>query len=142
MVEAIPGAGPEPEAGRARRAAAETEQQRESEFRAVQRDLAVKNAYVQELELELERIEINVRGELAQVRARAAELFGDLERAEAVIADLRDEIAAIRATRSYRWSVAAATFASRLTAPVRRGGPPATRQRRPEAPPGQSRSSQ
>jgi len=68
-----------------------------------------------------------VREELGQVRERAAELFADLERAEAVIAGqnaeivrLQDEIAAIHATRSFRWAAAGASLADRVASPLRR----------------------
>ena len=110
---------------------------RETEYEAVLRDLSVKDAYVKESELnralsedreratrdELE----HVREELGQVRERAAELFADLERAEAVIAGqnaeivrLQDEIAAIHATRSFRWAAAGASLADRVASPLRR----------------------
>ena len=115
----------------------ESDRVRETEYEAVLRDLSVKDAYVKESELnralsedreratrdELE----HVREELGQVRERAAELFADLERAEAVIAGLnaeivrlQDEIAAIHATRSFRWAAAGASLADRVASPLRR----------------------
>ena len=94
------------------------------------RELAVKDAYIEEAEREFTRSENSARAardELAEVRARAAELFADLVRAEASIAGLNgeiarlnDEIASIRATRSYRWSAAAVTLLNRLVSPMRR----------------------
>ncbi|MGP8163100.1 MAG: hypothetical protein ACLQAN_04885 [Acidimicrobiales bacterium] len=114
----------------ASRAQAEVEQVREAEFRAVLRELAIKDAYIEEAEREFTRSENSARAardELAEVRARAAELFADLVRAEASIAGLNgeiarlnDEIASIRATRSYRWSAAAVTLLNRLVSPMRR----------------------
>ena len=110
---------------------------RETEYEAVLRDLSVKDAYVKESELNLAlsedreratRDELGqVRDELGQVRERADELFADLERAEAVIAGLnaeivrlQDEIAAIHATRSFRWAAAGASLADRVASPLRR----------------------
>ena len=136
--------GPGSETELARLERAEAEQLREAELQAVLRELAVKDSYIKETELELTRIEVNVRGELAQVRARAAELFGDLERAEAIIADLRAEITALKARRSYRWSATAASLRGRLAAVVRRMGPGGSRPDRPGGgkSPGQARVSQ
>ena len=112
------------------RARAEADQVREVEYQAVLRELAVKDAYVHEVEREISRSEEGARAardELAEVRARAAELFADLEKAEAVIAALngeivrlQGEIASITATRSYRFTVAATTFLHRLPSPGRR----------------------
>jgi septal ring factor EnvC (AmiA/AmiB activator) len=110
---------------------------RETEYEAVLRDLSVKDVYVKESELNLAlsedreratRDELGqVRDELGQVRERADELFADLERAEAVIAGLnaeivrlQDEIAAIHATRSFRWAAAGASLADRVASPLRR----------------------
>lgn len=117
----------------ANRVRAETEQLREVEYQAVLRELAVKDAYVHEVEREITRSEEGARAtrdELAEVRARAAELFADLEKAEAVIAALnveiarlQGEIASIKGTRSYRFTVAATTFLHRLPSPARRSGP-------------------
>lgn len=110
---------------------------RETEYEAVLRDLSVMDVYVKECELNralsedrerATRDELgHVRDELGQVRERAAELFADLERAEAVIAGrnaeivrLQDEIAAIHATRSFRWAAAGASLADRVASPLRR----------------------
>ncbi len=139
VVGPTPAEGPPGEASLADRERAEIDQVRAAELQAVLRELAVKEVYLKEAELELAKQEIremNAREELAdqlaEVRARAAELFGDLERAEAVIAELNeeivelnDEIASIRATRSYRWSAAAASFVGRSFSPWRRGRSPA-----------------
>ncbi len=117
------GEGPDPEEELAARAAAEADALREIEYQAVLRDLAVRDLYIEKTELELERLaaaESNAREELAQVRARAEELFGDLERAEATIAALDGQLADIRATRAYRWSVSVASARARLLAPWRR----------------------
>ncbi len=77
----------------------------------------MRDLYIEKTELELERLaaaESNTREELAQVRAHAEELFGDLERAEATIAALDGQLADIRATHAYRWSVSVASAHARL----------------------------
>ena len=77
-------------------------------------------------EAELARVasaEANARAELAQVRARAEELFGDLGRAEAAIVEANGRIEAITSTRGYRWSSATVSFLGRLAPPWRRARP-------------------
>lgn len=76
-----------------------------TELRAMERDLAVKDAFIRRLERGQELLSV----ELAQVRERAAELFGDLERsearaaaAEAAAADAAAELAAVRASAAFR----------------------------------------
>jgi chromosome segregation ATPase len=113
-----------------RRELVEADRVREIEYEAVLRELSVKDAYVKESELNLTRAEDReraTRDELGQVRERAAELFADLEHAEAVIVGLnaeivrlQDEIATIQATRSYRWAAAGASLAGRVASPLRR----------------------
>ncbi|MGA9078293.1 MAG: hypothetical protein WB383_08180 [Acidimicrobiales bacterium] len=108
----------------------EADRVREAEYEAVLRDLSVKDVYVRDSEVNLARAEDrerSTRDELGRVRERAAELFADLEHAEAVIVGLnaeivrlQDEIAAIQATRSYRWAVAGASLAGRVASPLRR----------------------
>ena len=79
----------------------ETEQMHETELVAMERDLALKEAYVKSLEREQDRL----REEIGQVRERAAELFADLERSEARIVELGALAADIQRQTSYRMSV-------------------------------------
>lgn len=91
----------------------------DTELRAMERDLAVKDAFICRLERGQELLSV----ELAQVRERAAELFGDLERAEARVAAAEaaaavaaGELAAVRASTSMR-------IGTVLVAVARRCGP-------------------
>ena len=121
-----PDEGPDSPAQLAARELAEADHVREIEYQAVLRELAVKDLYVEATEAELARVasaEANARAELAQVRARAEELFGDLGRAEAAIVEANGRIEAITSTRSYRWSSATVSFLGRLAPPWRRARP-------------------
>jgi len=90
----------------------ETEQMHETELLAMERDLALKEAYVKRLEREQDRL----REEIGQVRERAAELFGDLERSEERIVELGALAADIQRQASYRMSVV-------IVRVLRRSGP-------------------
>jgi septal ring factor EnvC (AmiA/AmiB activator) len=79
----------------------------------MERDLALKEAYVKSLEREQDRL----REEIGQVRERAAELFADLERSEARIVELGALAADIQRQTSYRMSVVAVR-ALRRTGPL------------------------
>jgi chromosome segregation ATPase len=121
-----PDEGPDSPAQLAARELAEADHVREIEYQAVLRELAVKDLYVEATEAELARVasaEANARAELAQVRARVEELFGDLGRAEAAIVEANGRIEAITSTRSYRWSSATVSFLGRLAPPWRRARP-------------------
>ena len=121
-----PDEGPDSPAQLAARELAEADHVREIEYQAVLRELAVKDLYLEATEAELARVtsaEANARAELAEVRARAEELFGDLGRAEAAIVELNEHIEAITSTRSYRWSSATVSFLGRLAPPWRRARP-------------------
>ena len=83
----------------------EAAQLSETELQAMERDLAVKDAYIRRLERGQEILAV----ELAQVRERAAELFEGLERAEARLAaaegaaaEATAELVAVRAGAAYR----------------------------------------
>ena len=84
----------------------------ETELVAMERDLRVKDAYIRRLERDQQLLSV----ELAQVRERAAELFADLERAEARIAEGARQLAAVRDETAYR-------LGTRLVALARRLGP-------------------
>jgi chromosome segregation ATPase len=121
-----PDEGPDSPAQLAARELAEADHVREIEYQAVLRELAVKDLCVEATEAELARVasaEANARAELAQVRARAEELFGDLGRAEAAIVEANGRIEAITSTRGYRWSSATVSFLGRLAPPWRRARP-------------------
>ncbi len=88
-----------------------------TELRAMERDLAVKDSFIRRLERGQELLSV----ELAQVRARADELFGDLERAEArcaaaeaALAASAAELASVRASTSLRVGATAVAVARRL----------------------------
>jgi chromosome segregation ATPase len=72
-----------------------------AELHALERDLVIKEAYVKRLEFEQQLLTT----EIGQVRARAAELFGDLERAEARIAELGALAQEVQSQPAYRVAV-------------------------------------
>ena len=82
----------------------------ETELLAMERDLRVKDAYIRRLERDQQLLSV----ELAQVRERAAELFADLERAEARIADDARQLAAVRDETAYRLGARLVVVAHRL----------------------------
>lgn len=88
----------------------ETAELRDTELSAMERDLALKERYIAYLELERHLIGV----ELGQVRDRAAELFGDLERAEARVAELGAMVADIRSQPTYQLSQLLARVVRRL----------------------------
>ncbi|MCU1490928.1 MAG: hypothetical protein JWM85_2333 [Acidimicrobiaceae bacterium] len=90
----------------------ETAELRDTELSAMERDLGLKERYIAYLELERHLGTV----ELGQVRDRAAELFGDLERAESEIRRLQDHLGEIQSQPSYRVSVI-------LVRVLRRSGP-------------------
>ncbi len=105
----------------------EAEQLHNAELQALERDLVIKEAYVERLEFEQQLLKI----EIGQVRERAAELFGDLERAEARIAELGALAADIQGQPSYRAAVRASRLVRRakplLSSLGRLARPPASR---------------
>ncbi len=88
---------------------AEIVEMRDIELTAMERDLALKARYIAQLELERHLVGV----ELGQVRQRAAELFADLERDEAIIAELRARLSAIEAAPAYRLGRLAVALARR-----------------------------
>lgn len=90
----------------------EAAQLRETELLAMERDLVLKEAYAKSLEVDRHLLTV----ELGQVRDRAAELFEDLEGAEARLVELGTLVADIRAQASYRLGL-------RLVAVLDRAGP-------------------
>lgn len=83
---------------------------RDTELSALERDLVVKEAFVRRLERDQQVLAV----ELAQVRARAAELFADLEAAEARVAAGEARLAELAATPAFRLATRLAVLARRL----------------------------
>ena len=87
----------------------EAEQLHNAELQALERDLVIKEAYIDRLEFEQQLL----KTEIGQVRARAAELFSDLERAEARLVELGALAADIQNQASYRAAVRAVGLVKR-----------------------------